>query len=396
MFSSPLGPDVEDAGRKRILFVDDDAVVLDGWRNLLRDHRHLWNMVFAVGAEDALLELQKAPVDVVVSSMRMPGIDGVAFLARVRQVAPSAVPVLLTGQADLASAVAAVNQGQIFRFLVHPCLPSLFLATVEAAVQQHRLLTAERVLLERTLHGSIKALIDVLALTQPVAFGRATRIKQCASQLAEKLGLGERWQLEVAAMLSQLGFVSLPVETVEKLYYGQALTERERAMVDKVPAVTEQLLGHIPRLEGVRDILAMAANPRRPQVVGDEPAWSQAVRAAQVLRVALELDALEARGFSRARAFHTLRGSAEKYDPQVLEAVGDWQREGVADEDLRELPLSAIRVGMAFAEDVKLVSGTLLVTRGYEVTAGFVERARNFQPGTVKEPVWAIVGHAPT
>jgi hypothetical protein len=70
-------------------------------------------------------------------------------------------------------------------------------------------------------------IVDVLSVTNPIAFGRAMRIKKHASDLADKLGLTERWQVEVAAMLSQLGCITLPTETVEKLYYRQALSENE-------------------------------------------------------------------------------------------------------------------------------------------------------------------------
>src|SRR5207237_77668 len=83
----------------------------------------------------------------------------------------------------------------------------------QAALEQHHLITAERVLLEQTLHGCVKMLVDVLSLTNPIAFGRANRIKRLVADIAERLQLQERWQLEVAAMLSQLGAITLPAET---------------------------------------------------------------------------------------------------------------------------------------------------------------------------------------
>jgi response regulator RpfG family c-di-GMP phosphodiesterase len=143
-------------------------------------------------------------VAVIMSDMRMPGMDGATFLARARQVAPDAVRMLLTGQADVDAAAAAINEGQIFRFLTKPCPPPMLLAAFASAVEQHELITAERVLLEQTLHGSIKTLTDVLALVSPTSFGRATRIKQLVSDLAERLAIRERWQVEVAAMYRSL------------------------------------------------------------------------------------------------------------------------------------------------------------------------------------------------
>jgi FixJ family two-component response regulator len=191
---------------------------------------------------------------VVVSDMRMPGMDGAAFLAEVRSRWPEVVRMLLTGQSDIESAIAAINKGQIFRFLTKPCPPPALLAAVQAAVAQHELITAERVLLEQTLHGSIKALTDMLALVSPVSFGRATRVKQLVSDIAGHLGLKERWQVEVAAMLSQIGHMTLPAETAERVYYGRALSNDEQRLVARLPGLTESLLGNIPRLETVREI----------------------------------------------------------------------------------------------------------------------------------------------
>src|SRR5262249_43678615 len=154
-----------------------------------------------------------------------------------------------TGHAEVDSAIAAVNRGAVFRFLTKPCPPPELLSAVDAAVELHKTTVAEQTLLEQTLHGSIKMLTEVLSITNPVSFGRAQRIKQHVTSLLDKLELGERWQVEVAAMLSQLSSFTLPPETLEKVYYGAQLTPEEQAMLDRAPDVTEQLLGHIPRLE---------------------------------------------------------------------------------------------------------------------------------------------------
>src|SRR6185503_19614862 len=96
------------------------------------------------------------------------------------------------------------------------------------------------------------------------------RIKQHVSDLADKLEIRERWQVEVAAMLSQLGCIVLPAEVAEKLYYGQPLSPQEDAMVARLPAVTAQLLGNIPRLEVVRGILESHLRPRRPAAATED------------------------------------------------------------------------------------------------------------------------------
>jgi len=305
-------------------------------------------------------------------------------LARALEQRPEVTRLLLTGHADISSAIAAVNDGQAYRFLTKPCPKEQLISELRRAVEHHRLVTAERVLLEQTLHGAVAALIDILAMTNPVTFGRANRIKTRAATLASALALDDSWQLEVAAMLQQIGMVSLPHETVEKLLDGHVLSDDEHRMLARMPAVTEQLLGHIPRLEAVREILSASTRPPpRPAVPGRE----RIERAGQILRVATELDALEMRGTRGTAAVDVLRGRAGAYDEVVLEAVARMFGDTAPRVEVREVPIAKLRVGMIFAEDVKMTGGSLLVARGYEVTWGFLARIKNFPDGAIRGPL---------
>jgi CheY-like chemotaxis protein len=372
--------------KTKILCVDDERAVLDG---MALNLRRRYEVLIAQGGAEGLEILGRGgPIAVVVSDMRMPGMDGATFLARARQTWPDTVRILLTGQTDMNSAIAAVNEGQIFRFLTKPCPPPTVLAAVDAAAEQHRLITGERVLLEETLHGSIKALTDILALTNPVSFGRATRIKQLVTDLATKLAIVDKWQVEVAAMLCQLGTITLPPETVEKLYYGQPLTPDEQKMVARAPVVTEQLVRNIPRLEIVAEILAAHVKPRKPtDLVATDERKHHVDLMAQCLRAALDFDSLDTQGNSAALAVDTMRGRPDRYEARVLDAVSELRGAQGPRMGVREVYLSVLCVGMVFVDDVKTQTGTLLVARGFEVTPGFLERARNFKPGTVKEPL---------
>lgn len=375
----------ETMGRPKLLCVDDDPQVLEG---LALHLRRRFEVDTAVGGVAGLAAIARdgAPA-VVISDMRMPGMDGAAFLSQVRHTAPDTVRMLLTGQADVDSAIAAVNEGQIFRFLTKPCPPPALLAAVTAAIEQHRLITAERVLLEQTLHGSIQTLADVLSITNPLLFGRATRIKTLVSEMAERMGLHERWQVEVAAMLSQLGCVALPHDVAEKVYYGKPLSEKEQAMVARVPETTEQLLAHIPRLDVVRGILNHFARTGHVFEASDDPAELLMRRGVQMLRVALDFDALETSGLPPVMAMVKLRECSAKYDDDVLSALFQLCGNDRAGLEVIQIPTETLRVGLVLAEDLVLETGSMLVARGYTVTAGFIERLRNFRPGTVKEHV---------
>jgi len=382
---------MENKGRPRVLCVDDEPNVLEG---LALHLRRRYDVSTAVSGSDALkLIASGPPFCVVMSDMRMPGMDGAEFLSRVREAAPEATRLLLTGQAEMKSAIAAINQGQIFRFLTKPCPPVDLLAAFEAAHHQHRLVTAERELLEQTLHGSIKTLVDVLSLTSPAAFGRANRLKTRVSALAAQLALPEKWQVEVAAMLSELGSITLPPEVAERMHAGLTLSEAEQEMASRVPGVTTQLLANIPRLEPVRAILARAAKPgRASEPLSEDPAKRLVEQGARLLLVAQDFDALELAGHAPSLCIDTLRGRTDRYDPAALDAFATLFGSGSApQEQVRELPLSALKLGMVLVEDLRLTNGALLCARGYEVNASFLERARNFRAGSVKEPIRVLV-----
>src|ERR1700730_13196507 len=165
-----------------ILCVDDDPAVLEGLTLTLLNGFDL--ATATSGAEGLAVLKQKGGVAVVISDMRMPGMDGAAFLTKVRTLWPDATRIALTGASGRDDAAAAINEGQIFRFMTKPCAPDKLIAAVEAAVRHHQIVTAEKALLQQTVLGCIRALVDVLAIVNPIAFGRGSRIRRLALDLA--------------------------------------------------------------------------------------------------------------------------------------------------------------------------------------------------------------------
>jgi response regulator RpfG family c-di-GMP phosphodiesterase len=370
------------AARPRMLCVDDDAYVLEGLRDVLG---RSFDVRTAVNGLDGLAMLKREPdaYAMVLSDMRMPVMNGAEFLRAARVIAPDAVRMLLTGQADIESASRAVNQGQLFRFLIKPCESQELMRACAAALGQHRLHTAERVVLEQTVRGSVDALTEVLALINPAAFGRGGRVKTLAGALARAAALPDWWAVEVAAMLAHLGAVTLPQATAEKLYAGADLTPEEAAMVRRVPLVTRQLVGKIPRLEGVLDIL-----DKYPDAVAGATAdgASGAVPAgARVLRIAVDYAQAEARGVSADVALGVMRGRGV-YDPDLLERLLTVVGVGAAAR-IREVALDELEGGMTLADDARSIRGELLVARGQHVTAHLLERLVNLGSGHVREPL---------
>jgi CheY-like chemotaxis protein len=361
-----------------VLCVDDEPRVVDSLAVQLRKD---FQILTANGGNTALRMLKEgaAPM-VIVSDMRMPGMDGATLLKHVKQLYPDVTRILLTGETGRDAAVAAVNEGQIFRFLTKPCATETLRAAIEAGVMQHRLVSAERVLLQETLIGCIKALVDILAITNPVAFGRATRLRRLSVELAGTLEIKGFWQLEAAAMLSQIGFISLPIELVEKLYYGKRLTPEEKVLADGAPQVAQNLLGRIPRLEPVLEILAAV---RKGNALTD----ATLNQGAGILRLLLEYDAEVVQGHPIELAIQKLRTQQGRHDAKVINALESLMGAGVAPQELCEVTVGRVRPGMVFVDDLYTHVGTLLVPKGFEVTEAFLERARNFGPGILQEKV---------
>ncbi|MGH9717208.1 MAG: response regulator [Candidatus Acidiferrales bacterium] len=372
--------------RPRILCVDDEKNILDG---LSRTLRALYSVETAVGGERGIEALgTKGPFSVVISDLRMPGMSGVQFLSRARSISPDTVRVLLTGHGDLETAIAAVNDGNIFRFLSKPCSTDVLTNSLAACAEQYRLVTSERVLLQQTLRGSIQALTDILALAEPAAFGRATRVRQTVIRLMEHFGVAETWPVEVAAMLSQIGYVTLPPSTQEKIYRGEAPSDAESQMLDRMPKVIEQILANIPRLETVREILrGHFAKFDRASASADIPSWG-----ARALKIAVDYDIVESGPSANKFPFDVLRSRTGCYDPVILQALAELHGSRQQEVIVLELRLRDMAVGMFFDEDVTSARGLLLIARGQEVTPGLLERVRNFSSELgIREPIRMVV-----
>jgi response regulator RpfG family c-di-GMP phosphodiesterase len=351
---------------ERILCVDDEPKVLSAFQRQLHDQFDL--VTAASGAEALNAIASSGPFAVVVSDMRMPGLDGIHFLSEVKKRAPDSVRIMLTGFADLQTTVEAVNEGNIFRFLTKPCAPEALARALQAGVAQYRLVTAEKELLEKTLRGAIKVLAEVLSLTNPVAFGHASRVQRLVSKVCKYLQVERSWQIEIAAMLSQIGCVTVPPDALEKAYRGEALQAQEIQMLEAHPGIGGDLIRNIPRLEEVARIVAYqkkcfdGSGVPRDDVHGvDIPLG------ARILKAATDHDALKWSGCTDYSALVELRKRPRLYDPAVLGALEVVTATGQPFE-VREFALKEVRLYAVLAEDVKTPDGCLLISKGQEVT----------------------------
>lgn len=376
--------------REKILFVDDDQNVLDAF---LRNFRKDYALETATSAREAAgIIARKGPFAVVVSDMRMPGVDGVQFLTRLREISPDTVRIMLTGYADIQSSIAAVNEGNVFRFLTKPCSAQHMKRVLEDALRQYRLVSAEKQLLEQTLSGSIKVLTELLALINPDAFGRSNRIHRLVRQIALHLGVTKTWEMENAALLSQIGCMLLPSMAIQRIIQGKSLDDEMQQIYDMHPTIAADLLSHIPRLENVREIILY----QEKRFTGEGPpiggkSGSDIPVGGRILKVLVDFDQMENSGKSADQALRILRGREGWYDPKILDSLAKVLSSKVG-YTLREARVDQLESGMLLAEDVQSQRGMLLVAQGQEVTPVLITRLRTYAAiSGVQEPIKVLV-----
>jgi response regulator RpfG family c-di-GMP phosphodiesterase len=354
----------------KILCVDDEPRVLSG---LERHLRKRFEVLTAPGGAEALdVMAQNKDLAIVISDMRMPEMDGATFLRHARVTNPNCVRILLTGQADLTAAIKAINEGQIFRFLVKPCPPDMLSTVMDEAQRQYELITAEKELLQRTLVGAVKALVDVMTFAIPDAMGRASRIKRRASLIAREIHVEQKWQVEIAALLSQVSALSLPPELAHKLADGEDLDEAEHSQARAARVAANAVIAQIPRLEAVAHLLDHATGMSAESVTD-----AALRRRIGLLKLVMELDRVESKGVSISTALEHARASGS-HESDLLEATARAIAHAAEVMVPAIVKIIELRPGMVVDEDISTRRGVLIAPRGCEVTLSFLEHIRQF------------------
>jgi CheY-like chemotaxis protein len=347
--------------KPRILCVDDESNVLDSFRRLLRKDYDL--NIAASGADGLRLMEQNGPFAVVVSDYKMPGMNGVEFLSRAREIAPETVRVMLTGHADETTAAKAINDGRIFRFLFKPIASGEFIQVLEACIEQYRLLFAERELLEKTLKGSIELMTEILSLTNPIAFSRATRVCHYARQMAANLGVTQLWQLEVASMLSHIGYVTIPTETLRKRMAAIPIAPQENQMFEDLPEITLKLIGHIPRLESIVSIIETSLGAKN---LGTIPMHDSELVNAAILRAVIHFDEQMEQGLARSEVIANMMTYPARFNQTVLDQLESLKSIGFG-KRVRKISIHQIRTGMVLQEEIVTNTGLTVAPKGFRV-----------------------------
>lgn len=376
----------------RVLLVDDEPNLLSALSRQVHgfvDAQLVSSPIDAVRLLERTANGDGREFSVIISDMRMPGMNGAALLKRARALCPETTRMLLTGYADLESAIAAVNDGGIFRLLTKPCPTPTLRSALTEAIEQHDQLRERRDLSKLTLSGAIDALVDTLAMAHPEVYSRAYRLRGIAVGVAQRIGIADIWQVEVAAQLGEIGAVTLPAEALDALTRGAPADAAVAGMLESLPAITEGVLGRIPGMEKVREIV----HAQQPVDNPDPDRLTATSLSAKVVQATREFDALTSAGHTPETALGIL-GQRPHHPHDILVALQTVAQISEPAE-VREVDVSYLHPGPVLATDVRSSNGVLLVSQGHTLTDELLTRIRSFAElsGLEKRPMIVIRKH---
>jgi len=320
-----------EAPRPRVLFVDDEPAVLDSLR---RSVRREFAADVAIDADQALEFLRSGePYCIVVSDMRMPGMNGAEFLATVRTIFPGLVRVMLTGCDDMEVAVRAVNEGCIFKFLSKPvssevllaCLRTCLAYYLDERAQKQEMVATVRAL-EQLDIATLTAFARAIDANSAWTAGHSERVTALALRIAHTMGLpGKDLQIvHRGALLHDIGKIGTPPAILDK---PGRLETRENEIMQNHVKVGIRILEPI---ESFRDLLGVVAQHHEHFDGSGYPArlaGEQISLHARIVAVADAYDALISdrpyrKGVPEHEAIEILkRNSGTQFDPKVVEAL---------------------------------------------------------------------------
>lgn len=410
-----------------LLCVDDEQNILSALKRLFRPAGY--RLLTAESGAEALAIMEREPVDLVISDMRMPEMDGATFLTHVVQRWPTTKRILLTGYADLSSTIAAVNNGHIYRYVSKPWEDSDLRLAVQHGLEQQflereriRLLeltqnqnaelqdlnaNLERKVADRTaelreandglerMHNDLKAsyvstvkvFAHLLEMREQTVAGHSRRVADQARRLAQHMNLDPDAVQAVlfAALLHDIGKIALPDQLISKPFNSLPAPEREKVM--QHPAVGQGLLMGLDYLHQAAQLIRSHHERWDGQGYPDQLKGAAIPLGARILAVVNDYDALQ-RGtlatvrFSPAQAREYLtENKSRRYDPAVVDAYLTMlgHEEGSLAVQERAMSSSTLEPGMVLSRDLVTRDGVLLLSAGYVLDKKLIEKIQQFE-----------------
>jgi response regulator RpfG family c-di-GMP phosphodiesterase len=425
-----------------LLFVDDELSILSSLKRLFRPHGY--KILTAASGAEGLSLLEKEAVDLVVSDMRMPEMDGAHFLEQVRNRWPQIVRILLTGYADVGSTIAAINRGEIYRYVAKPWDDNEIVLTIRDALERKRLeaenlrliaLTAQQNDELKALNAGLEQKVTerTAEIRQTMAFldqahqelkkgflstvgvfsglielrggklaGHSRRVADYARRLAQRMGLDEAAAQDIllAALLHDIGKLGLPDHVLDKPF--NSLPADMRAEVMKHPAKGAMVLIGIAQLKAVAPLVRHHHECWDGSGFPDGLVGLALPVGARILTVANDYDALQMGTLvnrslkpTEALAF-LIENRGKRYDPTVVDAFAGLMAESLKNV-IVEVPmrLSQLKPGMVLSRDLLHRDGYLLLAKEHAVDAKIIEQLQDIERSE-QHPLTLYIRQEPT
>ncbi len=402
-----------------LLAVDDEPNILAALRRVFRATG--WRILTAGHAQEALALLATEPVDAVLTDMRMSGMDGVQLLERVSEGWPRTARLLLTGQADLASTIDAINRGQLHRYIAKPWNDDELVLTLRQVAERQQLEADKQVLerltqeqndqlkalnaglearvalrteelaaandrLKRNYLTSIKAFTALIELRGSAQVGHARQVADLARRIAQamKLDAEVERELTIAALLHDIGHIGLSDTVLARPVNRLDREELRRYRLH--PVLGEQALLASDDMQGVAPLIRAHHERWDGQGFPDGLRGAAIPLGARILAVAdtfedLRSGRIDGRALSPLDARRSvLAGRDSQFDPTVVDAFASLfsapPKPTVATRSLRTADL---RAGQILAQDFLSPEGVLLLSAGHQLNDDLIGRIRYFE-----------------
>lgn len=400
-----------------LLFVDDEPNILNSLQRLFQPLGY--RTLTAPSGVDALELLEHEHVDLIMSDMRMPEMDGAALLEQAAKKWPQTTRILLTGYTDLDSAIDAINKGGIYRYIAKPWEDNDIRLTVYEALLKQRLeqqvsiqnaqlrelnadleskvaeqtreisqmlvqLEIHHQDLKRTFATAVRVFSNLIEMRMSDLSGHSHQVAEHAYSLAKRLGVNslEAQQVLYAALLHDIGKIGLPDVLINRPY--EMLTSKERQLVERHPITGQNALLALEPLQEAAVLIRHHHECYDGRGFPDGLEGENIPFGARILAVANDYDALQ-RGtlldkkLTSAEALVYLsQHKGTRYDPRVIDAFIKITEEYTLDtlQKTKEklLPTKALKPGMILSRDLLNSKGLLLLPRGRELNSTLIDR----------------------
>jgi len=413
-----------------LLFVDDEKNILSSLKRLFRPVGY--RILLANDGEEGLEVLKKEKVDLVISDMRMPKMDGATFLSKVKKHWPNTVRILLTGYADISSTVEAINAGEIFKYVSKPWNDNDLLLSVKLGLEK-KYLTEERdkllkitskqneklrqfnhdlevkvkertvdlqsakkeveeahLSLKQSFFSSIQVFTNLLELRGgPEMAGHSRKVAEHARKLAKDLGLRDETVQSVlfAGLLHDIGKIVLPDRLLNKAF--NSMNAQDKKEYARHPVIGEGALINVESFQEVGQIIRSHHEHYDGSGYPDGLKGKEIPVGARVLAVVNDYYSIQdgtlmsqRMGAKDAREF-LVRNRHKRYDPKVVAAFMKPYMENTQQktkqENIVEVGTHDLKSGMVLARDLVTREGMLLVPKDQSLTDTLIQKIKNFE-----------------